>query len=76
MKEDPVERVMELTDGAGADIVYDTAGEEGATNHGIEMLKTKRGGAGTLCLMGLYEHPGLTLNVSDLMHKAGKIVGE
>ena len=75
-KEDPVKRVMELTDGAGVDIVYDTAGNAVATNQGLKMLKTKIGGAGTLCLMGLFEHPELTFNVSDLMHKAGKLVAE
>ena len=75
-KDDPVERVMEFTDGAGVDVVYDTAGDARATNQGLEMLKTKRGGAGTLCLMGLFERPGLTLNVSDLMRKAGRIVAE
>lgn len=76
LREDPIERVLELTDRAGVDIVYDTAGNAKATNQGVKMLKTKRGGAGTLCLMGLYEEPELTFNVSELMHRAGKIVGE
>ncbi len=75
-KEDPVKRVMELTDGVGVDIVYDTAGNVRATNQGLKMLKKKIRGAGTLCLMGLYEHPDLTFNVSDFMRKAGKIVAE
>jgi (R,R)-butanediol dehydrogenase/meso-butanediol dehydrogenase/diacetyl reductase len=75
-EEDAVDRVMKLTDGVGVDVVYDTAGAGRATRQGLAMLKTKIGGAGTLCLMGLYEHPDLTFNASDLMHKAGKIVAE
>jgi (R,R)-butanediol dehydrogenase/meso-butanediol dehydrogenase/diacetyl reductase len=76
LSEDPVEKVMELTNGAGVDIVYDTAGNAKATDQGVKMLKTKIGGAGTLCLMGLYEQPELSFDVSALMHRAGKIVGE
>lgn len=76
MSEDPVKAVMEITDGAGADFVFDTAGSNVATGHGLEMLKTKIGGAGTLILMGLYERPDLTFNVSDLMRRAGRIVAE
>jgi len=75
-EEDAVDRVMKLTDGAGVDVVYDTAGAGQATKQGLAMLKTKIGGAGTLCLMGLYERPDLTFNASDLMRKAGKIVAE
>jgi threonine dehydrogenase-like Zn-dependent dehydrogenase len=78
MEEDPIERVMELTDGAGVDIVYDAAGNLRATQQGLDMLKTRIGGAGKLYLMGLYEAPNnnLTFNVSDLMHKAGAISAE
>ena len=78
LEEDPVEQVMELTDGSGVDIVYDTAGNLNATKQGLEMLKTRIGGAGRLYLMGLYEapHDNLTFNISDLMHKAGAISAE
>jgi threonine dehydrogenase-like Zn-dependent dehydrogenase len=43
---------------------------------GLKMLKTGMGGLGTLILMGLYEEPDLTVNLSELMYKAGKIVAE
>lgn len=76
LKEDAIERVMQLTDGTGVDVVYDTAGNAKATNQGLAMLKPKVGGAGKLFLMGLYEHPDLTFNVSDLMRKAGRIAAE
>jgi L-iditol 2-dehydrogenase len=78
LEEDAVERMMDLTDGDGVDFVYDTAGNVKATNQGLNMLKTKRGGAGTLYLMGLYEppHDHLTFNLSALMRKAGRISAE
>jgi threonine dehydrogenase-like Zn-dependent dehydrogenase len=78
MEEDPVERVKELTDGTGVDIVYDTAGNLNATQQGLNMLNTSIGGAGRLYLMGLYEapHNNLTFNISDLMYKAGAISTE
>lgn len=75
-KEDAVDRVMKITNGRGVDFVYDTTGNPNATNQGLSMLKRKVGGKGTLCLMGLYEHPDLTINVSDIMHKAGRIMAE
>jgi len=75
-KEDAIKRVMELTDGAGVDFVYDTSGNARATNQGLAMLKTRIGGVGTLCLMGLFENPDFTFNVSALMRKAGRIVAE
>jgi threonine dehydrogenase-like Zn-dependent dehydrogenase len=76
MNEDAVERVRKLTDGNGVDVVYDTAGNEKATKQGLDMLSRSIEGAGTLYLMGLYENPNLTINVSDLMHKAGRVVAE
>ena len=76
MKEDAIAGVMQLTDGTGVDIVYDTSGNARATNQGLAILRTRRGGAGTLCLMGLFENPEFTFNVSNMMHKAGKIVAE
>jgi len=75
-EEDAVERVLQATDGAGIDIVYDTTGNTAATNQGMSMLKKRIGGAGTLCLMGLFEQPNLTLDVSALMYKAGRIFAE
>jgi threonine dehydrogenase-like Zn-dependent dehydrogenase len=76
VKEDAVRRVMELTYGEGVDYVFDTTGSARATAQGVEMLNTRFGGAGTLVLMGLYENPELTINASELMRKAGRIVAE
>jgi threonine dehydrogenase-like Zn-dependent dehydrogenase len=75
-EENPVEKILELTDGEGVKVVYDTTGNSVATQQGLEILTTTRGGRGTLCLMGLYETPHLTFNVSKLMYKAGRIVAE
>jgi L-iditol 2-dehydrogenase len=73
---DPVEAVLGATSGEGVDYVFDTAGNLNASMQGLKMLKTSMGGLGTLILMGLYEEPDLTVNLSELMHKAGKIVAE
>ena len=75
-EEDTVRRVLEISSGSGVDFVYDTVGNADVTNQGLAMLKNKAGGSGTLCLMGLFENPKLTINASDLMHRAGKIVAE
>lgn len=75
-EENPIEKVLELTGGKGVNVVYDTTGNRVATQQGLEMLTTTRGGMGTLCLMGLYETPDMTFNVSNLMYKAGRIVAE
>jgi len=76
LKEDVVGRVLEISGGSGVNVVYDTVGNADVTNQGLAMLKIGVGGTVTLCLMGLYENPKLTINVSDLMHRAGKIVSE
>jgi len=76
LEEDPVERVMEATDREGVDLVFDTTGNARATRQGVGMLKTRIGGAGTLILMGLFEEPELTINASELMRKAGRVVAE
>ena len=73
---DPVEEVLKATNGKGVDYVFDTAGNLKATQQGLKMVKTGVGGMGTLILMGLYEEPNLTMNLSDYMYKAGKIVAE
>jgi L-iditol 2-dehydrogenase len=73
---DPVEAVLAATGGEGVDYVFDTAGSLKATTQGLRMLKTGMGGRGTLVLMGLYEEPELTVNLSGLMQRAGRIVAE
>jgi threonine dehydrogenase-like Zn-dependent dehydrogenase len=76
VKEDAVRRVLELSGGSGVDFVYDTVGNAEVTKKGLDILKIEIGGSGTYCVMGLFEDPKLTINVSDLMHKAGRIVAE
>ena len=76
LEEDPVKSVLDITNGEGVDFVYDTVGSTNVTAQGLKMLRTGIGGAGTLIAMGLYEHPELLLNMSELMYKAGKIVTE
>jgi L-iditol 2-dehydrogenase len=76
MTVDPVKEVLTATNGKGVDYVFDTAGNLNATQQGLKMLKTGMGGTGTHILMGLYEKPGLNLNLSEFMYKAGKIVAE
>jgi L-iditol 2-dehydrogenase len=75
-KSDAVEEVMAATNGKGVDYVFDTAGSIKATQQGLRMVKTGVGGMGVLVLMGLYEEPNITVNLSDFMYKAGKIVAE
>ena len=73
---DPVDDVLAATKGKGVDYVFDTTGNLRATQQGLKMLKTGMGGMGTLILMGLYEDPVLSINLSEYMYKAGKIVAE
>lgn len=73
---DPVEEVYASTNGKGVDYVFDTSGSLKATLQGLKMVKTGIGGMGTLILMGLYEEPILSINLSEYMYKAGKIVAE
>jgi threonine dehydrogenase-like Zn-dependent dehydrogenase len=76
LNSDPVEEVILATNGKGVDYVFDTTGNIKATKQGLKMVKTGIGGMGTLILMGLYEDPFLTINLSEYMYKAGKIVAE
>jgi L-iditol 2-dehydrogenase len=73
---DVVEEVDATTNGNGVDYVFDTTGNLKATQQGLKMVKTGIGGMGTLILMGLYEDPVLSINLSEYMYKAGKIVAE
>jgi L-iditol 2-dehydrogenase len=76
LNSDAVENVYAATSGRGVDYVFDTTGSIRATQQGLKMLKRGMGGLGILVLMGLYETPSLSVNLSELMYKAGKIVAE
>lgn len=64
-KEDTVERVRELTGGAGCDLVIETAGTEITTRQAIAM--TKKGA--TIVLVGYSASGELTLPISSALDK-------
>lgn len=56
-EDDSVEAVMEVTDGAIVDLIFDTAGNSVATNQGLKMLRTKIGGSRNPDLDGTLRTP-------------------
>jgi len=52
-KEDPVERVKALTDGRGADVVFEVTGAKGALLQGLQMLAQK----GQMTIIGVHRQP-------------------
>ena len=52
-KEDPVERVKVLTDGRGADVVFEVTGAKGALLQGLQMLAQK----GQMTIIGVHRQP-------------------
>jgi threonine dehydrogenase-like Zn-dependent dehydrogenase len=52
-KEDPVERVKALTDGRGADVVFEVTGAKAALLQGLQMLVQK----GQMTIIGVHRHP-------------------
>ena len=67
-KEDTKERVMELTDGKGADIVFETAGSQATASRTIDYLK--RGGVIVMVGNVNGETP---IRLMDLMYQGGEI---
>lgn len=62
--EDPVEVVMDLTNGQGADYVAECSGTESGLQQALDAARAKsegRGGLGTVCLVAMYGRP-ITLN--------------
>ena len=52
-KEDPVERVMELTNGVGADMLVECTGQPGAAVEAFDMVRKN----GRICITGVYHEP-------------------
>ncbi|MBI5008908.1 MAG: alcohol dehydrogenase catalytic domain-containing protein [Bacteroidia bacterium] len=75
-KENPVERVKEITGGKGTDIAFEAVGHhteiEGRVNPVRSCIQSIRG-AGTVCVLGLGDEP-LPLLLKELIWKEAKIV--
>ena len=69
-RQDPVERVREITDGAMADYVQDCVGAEGVPIAALKMLKK----AGTYGITGLY-HTLPQVDLGDVVRREIKIFG-
>jgi L-iditol 2-dehydrogenase len=62
--EDPVQAVMGLTDGRGADYVAECSGTQSGLQQALDAARARsegRGGLGTVCLVAMYGQP-ITLN--------------
>lgn len=68
-KVDVIKRVMELTKGQGADLVFETAGSKYTTQQTIELVK--RGG--TITLIGMPAEDIIPMNMNGLIWKEAKI---
>ena len=75
-REDPVERVKELTGGKGVDVAVEAVGHhveiEGRVNPVRGCIQSIRG-AGTVCVLGLGDEP-LPLLMKELIWKEAKLV--
>jgi L-iditol 2-dehydrogenase len=65
-KEDAVQRVMDLTNGKGADLVIETSGSEAAISQTVDMAKT----CGRICAIGLGSKDYAGLKWNSAMFKA------
>lgn len=67
---DPYDRVLDLTDWIGANVVVDAVGHESALAVACQLVA----GGGTISVPGVYLEPELTLPFGDLWLKGVKIV--
>ena len=70
---DPVQEVMRLTGGRGADAVILAVGAQSATDQSFEMLKPKRGRV--LLFAAAYPSPRLNLDVNTIHYRKIDIMG-
>jgi threonine dehydrogenase-like Zn-dependent dehydrogenase len=68
---DAVQEVLRLTDGAGADVVIDTAGGADTMHAGIEMLRP----GGRFCSFSLSHVPFTGVSAFPLYYKEVSIIG-
>ena len=68
--EDPVARVMELTDGSGADVVFEAVGLEATVQQGIQMLAI----GGRLTVVGMLSRT-MTLDVLSIVTRELQVRG-
>ena len=70
---DPVQEVMRLTGGRGADAVILAVGAQSATDQSFEMLKPKRGRV--LLFAAAYPSPRINLDVNTIHYRKIDIMG-
>ena len=68
--EDAVETVLRQTNGAGADLVLETAGSRFTQAQSIPMLKK----GGTIVLVGMSSDESVALDINTLLRKEGKLI--
>lgn len=76
LKEDPVKRIMQETDGRGVDIAFEAVGHAGETDSTINPVRgcvQSIRGAGTVCVLGLGNDTAPIL-FKELIWKEGRII--
>jgi L-iditol 2-dehydrogenase len=63
--------VKSLTDGYGADVVFECAGAVSAVNMGLDLLKKK----GQLIQVGIFAKPEIPINAEKIIQKEIKLIG-
>ncbi|MDI3481836.1 MAG: L-iditol 2-dehydrogenase [Tepidanaerobacteraceae bacterium] len=63
--------VLNLTNGYGADLVFECSGSHSAVKLGIDILRKK----GQYVQMGLFANPQITINADNLVHRELNIIG-
>jgi L-iditol 2-dehydrogenase len=69
-KENPVEKVRELTGGKGADIIIEASGSLQAISQSVEMVRT----SGRICAVGLTNSESVNFLWNKAMYKALEII--
>lgn len=70
-KEDPVERIQEITNGKGADYAFETAGHPAALHSAVQSLAV----GGSLSIVGLPQQEEIALNIPFIGNRELNIYG-
>lgn len=70
-KHDVVDRVKELTDGKGVDVVLEASGNDKGLDQGLEALKP----GGKICLLSIYPQEDLTVDINSVVFKDADLYG-